>query len=93
MLQQDQYTVCRWASEHGKAIRQLSVCQNNTKHVAETLPLNMYRRELPVGDWVIEKPSSAEDQLSEYDSDSSDNEESTAEGEDAVEGVPVKRGW
>lgn len=49
----------------------------------------MYRRELPVGDQVTEKPSSADEQLSEYDSDSSDNEESTADGEDTVEGVLV----
>ena len=28
--------------------------------------------------------------LSEYDSDSSDNEDSSTNGEDAVEGVPVK---
>ena len=55
----------------------------------QELFINMYRRELPVGDRVTEKPSSGEDQLSEYDSDSSDNEESTADGEDAVEGVPV----
>ena len=64
----------QWASEHGKAVRQLSVRQNNTKHAAGTLPLNMYRKELPVGDWVTEDPSSADDigdQLSENDSDSS----------------------
>ena len=46
----------KWASEHGKAVRQLSVRQNNTKHAAETLPLNMYRKELPVGDRVTENP-------------------------------------
>ena len=74
----------QWASEHGKAVRQLSVRQNNTKHAAGTL--RVYRRELPVGDRVIEEPSSADDQLSEYDSGSSDNEDSK---EDAVEGVPV----
>ena len=75
----------QWASEHGKAVRQLSVRQNNTKHAAGTLPLNMYRKELPVGDRVTEEPSSADDigdQLSEYDSDSSNEE-------DAVEAVPV----
>ena len=46
-------------------------------------------RELPVGDRVTEESSSADDQLSEYDSDSSDNEDSSTDGEDAVEGVPV----
>ena len=51
----------------------------------------MYRRELhvPVGDRVTEEPRSANDQLSEYDSDSSDNEDSTTNYEDTVEGVPV----
>ena len=41
----------------------------------------MYRKELPVGDRVTEEPSSADDigdQLSEYDSDSS-NEEDTVQ--------------
>ena len=45
----------------------------------------MYRKELPVGDRVTAEPSSADDignQLSEYDSDSSNVE-------DAVEAVPV----
>ena len=89
MSKQDQETMRQWASEHGKAVRQLSVRQNNTKHAAGTLPLNMYRKELPVGDRVTEEPSLADDQLSEYDSDSSDNEDSSNNEEDAVEGVPV----
>ena len=70
----------------------LSVCQNNTKHAAGTLPLNMYRKELPVGDRVTEEPSSADDigdQLSEYDSDSSKEEDSATHQEDVVEAVPV----
>ena len=74
MSKQDQDYMRQWASGHGKAVRQLSVRQNNTKHAAGTLPLNMYRKELPVGDWVTEDPSSADDigdQLSENDSDSS----------------------
>ena len=79
----------QWASEHGKAVRQLSVRQSNTKHAAGTLPLNMYRKELPVGDRVTEEPSLADDQLSEYDPDSSDNEDSSNNEEDAVEGVSV----
>ena len=69
----------QWASEHGKSVRQLSVCQSNTKHAAGTPPLNMYRKELPVGDRVTEEPSSADDigdQLSEYNSDSSNEEDS-----------------
>ena len=80
------------ASEHGKAVRQLSVRQNNTKHAAGTIPLNMYRKELPVGDRVTEEPSSADDigdQLSKYDSHSSNEEDSATHEEDAVEAVPV----
>ena len=53
---------------------------------------NMYRKELPVGDRVTEEPSSADDigdQLSEYDSDSSNEEDSATHEEDAVEAVPV----
>ena len=88
MSQLNQNTMRQWASKHGKAVRLLSVRQNNTKHAAGTLPLNMYRRDLPVGDRVTEKPSLADDQLSEYDSDSSDNEECSSNGE-AVEGVLV----
>ena len=52
----------------------------------------MYRKELPVGDRVTEEPSSADDigdQLSEYDSDSSKEEDSATHQEDAVEAVPV----
>ena len=52
----------------------------------------MYRKELPVGDRVTEEPSSADDigdQLLEYDSDSSNEEDSATHEEDAVEAVPV----
>ena len=49
MSKQDQDCMRQWGSEHGKAVRQLSVRQNNTKHAAGTLPLNMYRKELPIG--------------------------------------------
>ena len=59
MSNQDQDFIRQWASEHGKAVRQLSVGQNNTKHAEGTLPLNTYRKELPVGDRVTEEPSSA----------------------------------
>ena len=41
MSKQDQDYMRQWASEHGKAVRQLSVRQNNTKHAAGTLPLNI----------------------------------------------------
>ena len=54
--------------------------------------LNMYRKELPVGDLVTEEPSSADDigdLLSEYDSYSSNEEDSATQEEDAVEAVPV----
>ena len=36
MSKQDQDCMRQWANEHGKAVRQLSVRQNNTKHAAET---------------------------------------------------------
>ena len=87
MSKQDQDYMHQWA------VRQLSVRQNTTKHAAGTLfPLNIYRKELPVGDRVTEEPSSADDigdQLSEYDSDSSNEEDSATHQEDAVEAVPV----
>ena len=66
----------QWTSEHEKAVRQLTIRQNNTKHTAGTLLLNMYWKELPVGDQVTEKFSSPDDRLSEYDSDSSDDKDS-----------------
>ena len=68
MSTQDQDYMRQWASEHGKAVRKLSVGQNNTKHAAGTLPLNTHRKELAVGDQVTEEPSPADDigdQLSE----------------------------
>ena len=61
MSKQDQDCMRQWASEHGKAVRQLSLRQNNTKHAAGTLPLNMYRKELPIGDRVTEEPIQADD--------------------------------
>ena len=45
MSKQDQDSMRQWANEHGKAVRQLSVHQDNTKHAAGTLSLNMYRNE------------------------------------------------
>ena len=61
MSTQDQDYMRQWASEHGKAVRKLSVGQNNTKHAAGTLPLNTHRKELAVGDRVTEEPSPAVD--------------------------------
>lgn len=92
MAKKDQDTMRQWASEHGKAVRQLSVRQNNTKHKAGTLPLNMYRKELPVGDRVTDFTEANpvnDDQQSEYDSSSSDDEDSGTQEDDAVEAVPV----
>ena len=80
------------ASKHGKAVRQHLIGQNNTKHAAGTLPINMYRIELPVGNRVTEEPSSVDDigdQLSDYDSDSSKEEDSTTHEQDVVKAVPV----
>ena len=87
MSKQDMDSMRQWASEHGKAARELSVRQNNTKlitHAAGTL--NMYRKELPIGDRVTDDIG---DQLSEYDSDASDDENSATHQEEAVEAVPV----
>ena len=92
MSKQDKDYMRQRASEHGKAVRQLSVRQNNTKHAAGTLPLNIYRKELPVGDRVTEEPSSDDDigdQLLEYDSHSRNEEDSATYQEDAIEAVPV----
>ena len=92
MSKQDQDCMRQWASEHGKAVRQLLVRQNNTKHAAGALPLNMYRKELPTGDRVTKEPSPADDigdQLSEYDSDSSNNEDCATHEEDAFDAVSV----
>ena len=49
---------------------------------------DMYRKELPIGDRVTEVLSSADDQLSEYDSDSSDDEDSATHGNE-IETVPI----
>ena len=67
MSQADQATMQEWAQEHGKAIRQRTVRQCITKHNAGTLPLNMYEKELPIGERVTFEDS---DQESEYDSGS-----------------------
>ena len=46
MSKSDRRTMREWAQEHGKAVSQL------TKHAVGTLPLNMYRKELPVGEGI-----------------------------------------
>ena len=82
----------QWASEHRKAVRQLSVHQNNTKHAPGTLPLNMYRKELPVGDRVTEEPSSADDMVTSCQRmilTPAEEEDSATHEEDTVEAVPV----
>ena len=93
MTKQDQDCMRQWASEHGKAVRQHSVRQNNTKHAAGTLPLNMYRKELPLATESLKSPVQLMiiigDQLSEYDSDSSDDEDRATHEEDAFEAVSV----
>lgn len=46
MSKSDRRTMREWAQEHGKTVSQL------TKHAVGTLPLNMYRKELPVGEGI-----------------------------------------
>ena len=48
MSKSDLRTIREWAQENGKAVRQLTIRQTNTKYAAGTLPLNMYRKKLPV---------------------------------------------
>ena len=73
-----------WAHEHGKAVRQRTVRQCTTKHNAGTLPLNMYEKELPIGERVTFENG---DQDSEYDSGSDEEERESAEnqGEDSLD--------
>ena len=86
MSKSDQRVMREWAQEHGKAVRQLTIRQTNTKHAAGTLPLNMYRKELPVGERISSEcavlencaeeiePSVSCEQQSEYDSNSDDED-------------------
>lgn len=74
-----------WAQEHGKAVRQRTVRQCTTKHDAGTLPLNMYEKELPIGERVTFENAS-HDQDSEYDSGSDEERESAEDqGEDSLD--------
>ena len=52
MSKSDQGIVGEWVQEHRKNVRQLTIRQTNTKHGAGTLPLNMYRKELAVGERI-----------------------------------------
>ena len=55
MAKQDQDYMHQWAIEHGNDDRYFLVLQNNNKYAERTLPLNMCRKELPVGDRVTEE--------------------------------------
>ena len=90
-----------WAQEHGKAVRQLTIRQANTKHASGTLPLNMYRNELPVGGRIpteagvlvkcageIELTVSREQQ-SEYDSESEEEDHQQTEGPEETSEVEL----
>ena len=82
MSQTDQTTMREWAQEHGKAVRQRTVRQCTTKHNAGTLPLNMYEKELPIGERVTLENSY---QDSEYDSGSDEESSDSAEGASLVD--------
>ena len=81
MSQRDQNVMRQWAQEHGKAVRQQTVRQCTTKHSAGTLPLNMYQKELPIGERVTLEYS---DQQSEYDSGSGEEEGDSSEDQEEV---------
>lgn len=92
MSECDQLLMREWAQEHGQAVRQRTVRQNNTKYASGTLPLNMYEKNLPVGERVIFEN---DDQQSEYDSDSDEedaettNEDEHDETDDTLKDVAV----
>ena len=50
MSRPDQVAMREWAQEQGKAVRQRTARQCTTKHNAGTLALNMYDKELPIGE-------------------------------------------
>ena len=84
MSQADQTLMREWAQEHGQAVRQGTVRQCTTKHNAGTLPLNMYERELPIGDTVTLENATRD---SKYDSGSDEEERESVEdqGEDFLD--------
>ena len=52
MSRADQTLMREWVQERGKAVQQRTVRQCSTKLNAGTLPLNMYEKELHIGDRV-----------------------------------------
>lgn len=78
MCDKDQITMRQWAKDHGRAMCQRTARQNNTMYAAGTLPLNMYQKELPVGEAIqfedLDLEEANESQVSEYDSDSEQEE-------------------
>ena len=47
MGKRDEALTRRWATEHGKVVRQRTVRQETTMYKAGTLPLSLYRQEMP----------------------------------------------
>ena len=45
-----QITMRQWAKDHGRAVRQRTVKQNNMMHSAGTLPLLVYQKDISVGE-------------------------------------------
>ena len=76
MSQADQTLMREWAQEHGKAVQQGTVGQGTTKHNPGTLPLNMYEKELPIGETVTLKNASQ---------DSEETESAQDQGEDFLD--------
>ena len=74
MSQADQTLKREWAQEDDKAVRQRTGRQSSTKHDAETLPLNVYEKELHLGRVFH--------QDSEYDSGSDEEEREGAKDEE-----------
>ena len=78
MSDKDQNIMRQWAKDHGRAVRQQTVQQNNTMHSAYTLPLHMYQKDIPVGEAIqfedLESEVAGEPQESEYDLDSEHKE-------------------
>ena len=102
MSKSDQRAMREWAQEHGKVVRQLTIRQTNTKHSAGTLPLNMYRKELPVGERILIElvvlencadgriePTVSCDQQSEYDSASDEVDHPQAEDQEEASDVEL----
>ena len=92
----DQDLMRKWANDHGKCVRQRTVRQETTKFNAGTLPLNMYETpvhrgerlnftqneddQLPCDD---EREDACSSEISEYDEESSDDNDSVLEENDS----------